>query len=224
MKIGCTDNTLKNIIFIIKIFFIYAVMCISCVLMLNIILGYSSFENDVQFLLFKKEYIDNKIWKTAFYIHVFSAIITLFAGFSQFSKDFLKRFIRLHRIFGKIYVVTILVINFPVGMILAIYANGGLLGKIAFVLLDFLWFVFTYKAFINVREKKFIAHKFNMMRSYALTFSAITLRAWHAILSTTLIISPYKLYIIEAWLGFMPNLLVIEFIIWLQKKKYKLTF
>lgn len=207
------------VLFILRIVLPYSAISISCVLMLLIILGYSSFRDDVQFLLFKSDYLDYKIWKTAFYIHVFSAIIALFAGFTQFSKDFLKDHRKLHRIFGKIYVWNILIINFPAGMILAIYANGELLGKTAFILLDILWFYFTYKAFIYAHKKDFIAHKNNMMRSYALTFSAITLRAWKVILSSNLNIEHSQLYIIEAWIGFIPNLIIIELIIWFQKTK-----
>jgi hypothetical protein len=207
------------VLFILQIVLPYSAISISCVLMLLIILGYSSFRDDVQFLLFKSDYLDYKIWKTAFYIHVFSAIIALFAGFTQFSKDFLKDHRKLHRIFGKIYVWNILIINSPAGMILAIYANGELLGKTAFILLDILWFYFTYKAFIYAHKKDFIAHKNNMMRSYALTFSAITLRAWKVILSSNLNIEHSQLYIIEAWIGFIPNLIIIELIIWFQKTK-----
>jgi len=95
-------QTLKNLVFILQIFLLYSIISISCVLMLHIILGYSFFEDDVQFLLLKKNYIDNRVWKSAFYIHVFSAVIALFAGFTQFSKDFLKNHKRLHRIFGKV--------------------------------------------------------------------------------------------------------------------------
>ena len=211
------------VLFILRIVLPYSAISISCVLMLLIILGYSSFRDDVQFLLFKSDYLDYKIWKTAFYIHVFSAIIALFAGFTQFSKDFLKDHRKLHRIFGKIYVWNILIINFPAGMILAIYANGELLGKTAFILLDILWFYFTYKAFIYAHKKDFIAHKNNMMRSYALTFSAITLRTWKVILSGTLNIEPTQLYIIEAWIGFVPNLIIIELIIWFQKRSNSKT-
>jgi hypothetical protein len=103
-------------------------------------------------------------------------------------------------------------------MILAIYANGGLLGKIAFILLDILWFLFTYKAFIDGYAKKFIAHRDNMIRSYALTLSAITLRSWHMILANTTSLDYNKLYIIEAWLGFIPNLIIAEIIIMLHRK------
>ena len=52
-----------------------------------------------------------------------------------------------------------------------------------------------------------------MMRSYALTFSAITLRTWHWILSYSFVIDPAQLYMIDAWLGFVPNLLLVELMI-----------
>jgi hypothetical protein len=129
---------MENLKFVTKIFFTYFVLSISCFLMLHTTIGYTSFRDDVQFLLLKQDYIHNPLWKTAFYIHVFSAVIALFAGFTQFSSQFLQEYRKLHRLVGKIYVSNILLVNAPVGMIMALYANGGLLGKTAFVLLDIL--------------------------------------------------------------------------------------
>jgi hypothetical protein len=40
---------------------------------------------------------------------------------------------------------------------------------------------------------------------YALTFSAITLRTWKLILSRSFHIDPVHLYMIDAWLGFVPG-------------------
>ena len=114
---------------------------------------------------------------------------------------------------GRIYVWDILAINFPAGMIMGIYANGKLPGKVAFVLLDCLWFAFTYKAYISARKKNFVSHKNYMTRSYALTFSAITLRTWKIILSHSFVIDPARLYVIDAWMGFLPNLMIAEWLI-----------
>ena len=201
------------VVSILKTFLIYLVLSVACFLMLRIIIGYTSFKDDAQFLLYKQAYIHNPIWKSAFYIHTFSAVLVLFAGFTQFSTDFFQQHSKLHRFFGKIYVWNIFLINFPAGMILAIYANGQLVGRIAFVLLDCLWFFFTYRAVVYAKSGDFIAHKNNMMRSYALTFSAITLRTWHMILSYVFVIYPAQLYMIDAWLGFVPNLLLVELMI-----------
>lgn len=204
---------LKNLAFILRTFLVYLALSVGCFLMLRITIGYTSFRDDVQFLLFKQDYIHNPVWKAAFYIHVFSAVIALFAGFTQFSNDFFKHNRTLHRLIGQIYAWNIWVINVPAGMILAIYANGMLPGKIAFVLLDSLWLWFTYKAVMSARRKDFISHKNYMIRSYALTFSAITLRAWKTVLSSYFVIDPLHLYMIIAWLGFLPNLMVAEWII-----------
>lgn len=199
---------------ILRLFFLYLLLSVGCFLMLRIILGYSSFRTDVQFLLRKQDYLGNPFWLAAFYVHVFSAILILFAGFTQFSKDFLQQNRVWHRRLGRVYVWNILAVNAPVGMVLAIYANGLWPGKTAFILLDVLWFVFTWKALHCARNHDFPRHKDFMIRSYALTLSALTLRSWKMILAHH-IQDPLTLYVSEAWLGFIPNLLLAEiFIRW----------
>jgi hypothetical protein len=105
---------------------------------------------------------------------------------------------------------------------MAIYANGGLLGKTAFLLLDGLWFYFTCNAYREARRRNFARHKAYMIRSYAMTFSAITLRTWKLILSHSFTIDLATLYIIDAWMGFVPNLFVAEWII-RSKNPYSAT-
>ena len=103
-------------------------------------------------------------------------------------------------------------------MIMAWYANGHLPSKIAFIILDSLWFWFTLRAFMEAKRRNIVAHKQYMIRSYALTFSAITLRTWKLVLSSFFIIAPVTLYMIDAWIGFVPNLLLAEWIIRRRKK------
>lgn len=204
---------LKSLGQVLRVFVIYLVLCVACFLMLRTIYGYTSFRDDVQFLLLKQDYIHNPVWKTSFYVHVFSAIVALCAGFTQFSPEFLKDHRRMHRLLGRVYVFDILVVNFPAAMIMGIYANGGMTGKVAFILLDSLWFIFTYKAYSSARGKNFASHKDFMVRSYALTFSAITLRMWKLILSHSFVIDVAELYKIDAWMGFAPNLMIAEWLI-----------
>lgn len=210
---------MKIVAFIARNLFVYLVLCVGTFLMLRLTASYLAFRDDVEFLRFKQDYIHNPVWKAAFYVHVFTAIIALLAGFTQFSPDFLKRYKKLHRLIGRLYAWDILVINFPAAMIMAIYANGHLPSKIAFVILDCLWFWFTYKAVIAARQKRFTEHRQFMIRSYALTFSAITLRMWKLILSNSFTIDPVTLYMIDAWLGFVPNLLLAEWIIRRSSRK-----
>ena len=120
---------------------------------------------------------------------------------------------------GKIYVIDVLFLTGPTGLIMALYANGGLGGRIAFILLSLLWLFTTYKAYKMVREKNFVAHQQWMIRSYALTLSAVTLRAWKWIFFVgaetffDLELPPKTVYIWVAWLGWTLNLLFAEYLI-----------
>lgn len=213
---GRQGHALATLGFILRIFAGYTVLGLACFLMLRTIIGYTTFQTNVQFLAQKQDYIGNPIWMFAFYTHVFSAVVALMAGFTQFSKQFLQDHRQWHRWFGRVYVVVVLLINVPAGLIMGIYANGGMIGKTAFLLLDVLWFLTTYLGYTKAKKRNFVAHKNWMIRSYALTLSAITLRTWKIILSHSFNIDMAPLYIIDAWLGFVPNLLMAEAIIRIQ--------
>jgi hypothetical protein len=148
---------------------------------------------------------------------LFTAILALLAGFTQFSPVFLQDHRRLHRLIGRLCAYDILFVNFPVGMVLALCENGLLPGRIAFVLLDSLWFTFTLFGVLAARRGQFSRHRAMMTRSYALTFSAITLRTWKYVLVRATHIDPTHLYMIDAWMGFAPNLAVAEW--WIRSHK-----
>ncbi len=199
---------------VVLLFFAFVLFSTCCLLLFKIVLGYAEFKNDVQFLVHKQEYIDIMLWKLCFYIHVFSAIASLFIGASQFFNNYSCKGTKWHKYFGRIYVWNILFVNVPCGVVLAIYANGGLAGKSAFICLDTLWFYFTYIAYHDAKNKRYQSHVINMIRSYSLTFSAITLRGWHLILVNLFPKLDYNsTYILEAWLGFVPNILIAELLI-----------
>jgi hypothetical protein len=199
---------------IVRALIAYLIVSVGIFLMLRTIVDYTSFRTDIHFLKFKQDYLHITGWKVAFYVHVFSSIFALAAGLTQFSSYFLEHHRKIHRFIGKLYVINILIINFPAALIMAIYANGFLPSKIAFFILDVLWFVFTYKALRAAQQKRITEHKEFMIRSYALTFSAITLRTWKIILFNAFHPDPVTLYMIDAWMGFVPNLLVAEWLIW----------
>ena len=192
---------------------VYLFFSIGIFLMARIVAQYFSFDPHVGFLAVKQDYLPIAIWRVAFYVHVFSSLFTLMAGVIQFSQYIQSNYPSLHRWVGRLYVVDVLILNTPAGLIMAIYANGHLPSKIAFTILVTLWFWFTLRAYQEVRKRNFKAHERFMTRSYALTFSAVTLRFWRMVLSSLFTINPTTLYMIDAWLGFVPNLLIAEWII-----------
>lgn len=184
-----------------------------CVLMLIITLQYIPINTDVAFLRIKQDFISLWYYKVAFFIHVFTSILTLSSGFTQFSKFIRNSYTRIHRFSGWIYILSILVFAAPSGFIIGIYANGGLSSQIGFCLLAFLWFFFTLKAFLAIKEKNYYLHQVYMIRSFSLTLSAITLRAWKYIIIDLFHPRPMDVYIIVAWLGWVLNLIIAEIII-----------
>ena len=190
-------------------------------LMLRIIFLYIPAQTDVAFLQLKQEYIHITEWRIAFFVHVYSSLLALLAGFTQFSKKLLKQRPKLHRALGYTYVINVLMITGPAGLLMSFYANGGISSRIAFVLLSSLWISTTAIALYKAIKKDFRAHRFFMIRSYALTLSAITLRIWKVLLANYTELPPMDRYRIIAWLGWTLNLLVAELIIYYYIKKRK---
>jgi Predicted membrane protein (DUF2306) len=170
---------------------------------------------DTAFLQLKQNYLHITEWRIAFYIHVFSSILVLLAGFTQFSQWFRNKYRSLHKKLGYLYVINILMITGPSSLLMGFYANGGLSSRIGFVLLAVLWLGFTAIALYKAIKNDFVAHRIFMIRSFALTLSAITLRIWKVILAATMDIGPMDRYRIIAWLGWVLNLMIAEFIIYI---------
>lgn len=195
----------------------FSVLLFFSLLMLRITIPYLSLRHDVRFLQIKQWVIDNDIWRVAFFTHVFSSIFLLIAGFTQFYSPLKKNYTSIHRWVGKMYVIIVLFLAGPGGFVMALYANGGWLSQTAFTTLSILWLFFTAKAWIAIRNRDFIRHGEFMIRSYALTLSALTLRAWKY--GIFMIFHPHPMdgYMIVAWLGWVPNQLIAE---WLIRRQY----
>ena len=82
------------------------------------------------------------------------------------------------------------------------------------------WVYFTAMAVKKARDGDFVGHRNFMMRSYALTLSAVTLRAWKWGINNSFDFPPMDVYRAVAWLGWVPNILFAEFLIW--RCKYRL--
>ena len=178
--------------------------------MLMIVLPYTSWEWDVDFLITKQHIIHLDYYRIAFYSHVFSSVIVLLSGAILFSGFVLLKMPKLHRFVGKTYVFLLLLISAPSGMVMAFYANGGWMAQLSFLILTPLWWWFTYQGYRTARQQKFKAHKKWMVRSYALTFSAITLRVAQMILGSFFYLDTEVQYILVSWGSWILNLAVVE--------------
>ncbi|MGH1518634.1 DUF2306 domain-containing protein [Chryseobacterium sp. JK1] len=182
-------------------------------LMLKITLEYIPFDPEVSFLMIKQtEAVERPEYLIFFYTHVYTSIFVLLFGFlSILRRDF--GFRNFHRNVGKFYIFLILIVAAPSGIYMGIFANGGIMSKISFVILGVLWWFSTFKAYQLARQKKFKEHQKWMWRSFAFTLSAITLRMWKVIIVYLFHPNPMDVYQIIAWLGWIPNILIIEYLI-----------
>lgn len=195
-------------------------------LMARITVEYIPYDTDVGFLRIKQDYIDIDHWRIAFFVHVYASMLVLAAGFTQFSSQIQSFYPRVHRALGYVYVTNVLLITGPAALVMSIYANGGITSKIAFGLLAIGWISTTAIAFRKAAIGDFVGHRNFMIRSYALTLSALTLRAWKWSISNTLEVPPMDVYRMVAWLGWVPNILIAEMLIrryYLREKLRALT-
>lgn len=164
---------------------------------------------DNGFLLTKTESIRYSVYLPAFYIHILTGSIVLVSGVFQLSKWIRTHYAAWHRASGKVYIGVILIFTAPSGLVMSFYANGGLASGIGFGLLAVLWWIFTWKGFQNAQHKRWNVHRQFMLRSYALTFAAVTLRLY----SFFFALAGYRgesVYILIAWLSWVPSLVVME--------------
>jgi len=182
-------------------------------LLLKITLQYIPYNSDVAFLRIKQDVINIPFYKMAFFTHVYTAMLVLPAGLTQFSLYIRRSFPQIHKYTGWLYAAVVILLAGPSGLYMGIYANGGLVSQISFCLLAVLWIYFTAMAIVKVTRHDYKAHREFLIRSFALTLSAITLRAWKYLLVFLFEPRPMDVYQIVAWLGWIPNLIIAEMLI-----------
>lgn len=176
-----------------------------------IALHYFDFDSNKGFLKAKQPMLANPLWTTIFYLHLlFGAIATIF-GLPLFFPKLIDFRSRTHKLFGKIYIISILLISGPTGLYLSFYAEGGAWASIGFILMSLAWTIPTYLAFDRAIKGNIESHKKWIIRSYAMTLAGVTLRIY------TPIGAQYFDYdtnfIISAYLPWILNLFIAEILV-----------
>ena len=118
-----------------------------------------------------------------------------------------KRPSRLHRWLGRIYCVCVLVGAIGGGY-LSFYSHLGAITGLGFFIADVLWIYTTFIALRFAMTGRFDAHRRWILRSFALSCAAISLRILLPLLS--LLFSFETSYTLVAWLCWSINLLIVE--------------
>lgn len=149
--------------------------------------------------------------------HILGGGLALLLGAFQVNATLRKRFLSWHRFSGKLYLIAVAFGGLG-GLYLAFHAEGGLAASLGFGALAVVWLFTGIMAFVRIRRRDIAGHRSWMIRNYALTFAAVTLRIY---LPLFLIggISYIPAYQAIAWLCWIPNLIVAEWLVATGRKR-----
>jgi len=153
-------------------------------------------------------------------IHAAAGGFALLIGPFQFLPRFRQRFPEAHRLFGRIYIICILISSIMAAYS-ALVSVDGFVAQTGFILLAVSWFYSIVQAYLSIRSGQVQLHRIWMVRNYALTTAAITLRLWvgggaiylaltHQ-MPTKLTFTP--LYSTAAWISWIVPLVFAEWFI-----------
>ncbi|MBH8557948.1 DUF2306 domain-containing protein [Hymenobacter negativus] len=183
-------------------------------LMLTKTLPYYTFEKGIHFLTTKSdETNDSPVFRLGFYVHITTSLLVLVAGLLQFMPVLARRGPGLHRQLGKFYVVGILALAAPSGLILAYFANGGLAAQVGFTLQCLVWWLCTWKAYRAARQRQWSLHVDWMLRSFAVTLAALALRGESYVMYYVFETKPIETYLTVTWLSWVGNLILMEILL-----------
>jgi uncharacterized membrane protein len=143
--------------------------------------------------------------------HAIFSSIALLSGPWQFLPRLRQRWPVVHRWVGRIYSGAVLS-GWLSSLPIAAHAQAGAVSSAGFLTLGFFWISFTAAGYFTIRSGKVIAHRRWMIRSFALTAAAITLRIYLLLLPFTGL-SFSTGYRMIAWACWVPNLLVAEWLL-----------
>ena len=190
------------------------------VLMVTKILPYMTFERAINFLGTKPDAVlDRNYFMVAFYIHITSSVLAILGGIFQFFPKIGGGYPNVHILIGKIYIASILLLAAPSGLVLAAFANGGLPAKVGFTFQCFVWWATTYAAWQAIMQRNWEEHAKMMLRSYAVTLAAMSLRTESYALVYFFGTKPIETYLTVTWLSWVGNFFMAEVLIYFGMAK-----
>ncbi|MCK9875450.1 DUF2306 domain-containing protein [Frankia sp. AgPm24] len=163
--------------------------------------------------------------QAAFYLHIVFGGTALLLSPIQLSAWVRARARGLHRMAGRITLSAIVVAG-TAGAVLSPVNVAGPIGVPGFGLLALLWMSFAVAAWRAIRRRDVPAHRRWAVRAFALTYAAVTLRLWLAVLiaaqaglaGTSDDVAFDRAYYAVPFLCWVPNLLVAQ---WFLARRFR---
>jgi len=149
--------------------------------------------------------------RMVFATHVIASPVALTAGLMQFLPRLRARRPGLHRLTGRVYAIAVLFGGVS-GLLLAASALDRPVAAAGFSVLAVIWLVITARGVLLARAGRLVLHRKWMIRSFALSFAAVTLRLQLPLLFSLGMQYPEASSIV-AWTCWVPNLLVAQWLL-----------
>lgn len=159
--------------------------------------------------------------QAAFYAHIVAGGLALVAGPFQFWRGLRERRPTVHRWIGRTSLAAIAIAGTS-ALVIAPFSQAGFVGFFGFGSLAALWLAFAWQGYRAIRRRDVASHRAWMMRTFALTYAAVTLRLWLGLLITVQVLPGEgfdfdaafaNAYAAVPFLAWLPNLVVAELLI-----------
>ena len=191
----------------------WTIMTLLSLLIVLLVSRYLTLNPEVYFPEQRAVYLANQ---TAVILHVVGGMLTLGLGPFNFLTRLREKRPFVHRWIGRVYLLGVLVGGLA-GLYMSTFAYTGIVATLGFASLAVLWLSSGFMALREIRQGNVDAHRRWMVRNFALTFAAVTLRIEMGLL--TIAFGQEVGYMIVAWLCWLPNLLIVEW--WMRRQSAK---
>jgi uncharacterized membrane protein len=152
-------------------------------------------------------------------LHITGGMVALLIGPWQFSQRLRRRYLSLHRLMGRIYLIAI-ACGSAGSFYLAATTPGGWAWGTALAGLALAWVTTSGMAFYAIKQRQIQVHKEWMVRSYVVTFAFVTFRLLNDFGPTSHLRPALDRAITLAWISWAIPLLFTEVI--LQARRMRL--
>jgi uncharacterized membrane protein len=141
--------------------------------------------------------------------HIAACMVALVIGPLQFLTRLRKRrFLNIHRWMGRLYLI-----GSASGFYMAWLSFGELAAHLSFGSLAVWWFTTGLMAYRHIRAGHIEAHRQWMIRSYAMTFAAVTLRLWLPLFIFGFRVAYEEAFVAVSWVCWIWNIPAAEWLI-----------
>lgn len=194
----------------------WVLVTLCTLLIVPIVAPYLTFDPEVYFSDQRENYLRVEF---ALGVHVLSGIVAFLVAPWQFVAAIRRRFVRVHRFLGAVYVASALALGLS-GLVLAPTAYTGPVAVAGFTVLDLAMLFTTGAAVRMVVTGRYADHRRWMIRSFALILAGVMLRLesliYDGLRSAGVFDFSFETaYAGIAWLCWVPNLLVA---LWITRR------